>query len=436
MKPAPAAERMDVVSLAHDGRGVARVGGKTVFVAGALPGETIMATRRRRHRRYDEADLTALLSAAPGRVEPGCVHFGTCGGCALQHLDSARQLEAKQGHLAAQLARLGRVEPATWLEPLRGPQWGYRRRARLGVRYVPKKGRVLVGFRERAKPYVADLRRCPVLAAPVGDMIEALADLVGRLSIRERLPQIEVAVAEQATALLLRVLDMPTEEDRALLSAFASQHSVEFYLQTGGPDSVAPLANSTTPLSYRLPASGVQIGFAPGDFIQVNASVNAAAVELALSLLAPAPQDTVLDLFCGLGNFTLPLARRAARAIGVEGDAALVTRARDNAGANGIGNADFHVADLAADPGSPPWVPAPCQRLLLDPPRAGAAGVLPLVGRLAPERLVYLSCHPASFARDAGVLVNEFGFTLRSAGVLDMFPHTAHVESIAVFEAR
>ena len=434
LRQAPAPEQMDVVSLAHDGRGVARVDGKTVFVDGALPGETVIATRRSRHRRYDEASVQQVLVASPDRVEPRCSHFGTCGGCVLQHLDGTRQVEAKQAHLAEQFSRLAGVEPASWLEPLRGPMWAYRRRARLGVKNVPKKGRVLVGFRERAKPYVTDVRRCPVLAAPVGDLVEALGDLVGQLSIRDRLPQFEVAVADRVTALVARVLDPPSETDRELLAGFAAGHGVEFYLQPGGLDTVAPLAAPATPLSYRLPQFDVEITFAPSDFIQVNADINAQAVSLALSLLEPSASDTVLDLFCGLGNFTLPLARRAARVIGVEGEAGLVARARDNARANAIHNAEFHVADLAGDPGEVPWARGPCQRVLLDPPRAGAAGVLPLIGRLRPARIVYVSCHPASMARDAGVLVRELGFHLRAAGVMDMFPHTAHVESIAVFE--
>lgn len=435
MRAAPDPQRMEIISLAHDGRGVARVDGKTIFVAGALPGEVVMAARQRKHRRYDDADTIEVLEASPDRVIPGCKHFGTCGGCALQHLEGARQLEAKRAHLAEQFSRLGQVQPDSWLEPLRGPMWAYRRRARLGVKYVFKKGRVLVGFRERAKPYITDVRHCPVLAEPVGALIEPLAELIGELSIRERLPQIEVAVAENATALVARVLDEPSVADKALLSGFAARHGVEFYLQPGGLDTVAPLAPPATPLRYRLPEFDVEIGFTPSDFIQVNADINAKAVSLALSLLEPAPGDTVLDLFCGLGNFTLPLARRAARVMGVEGEAGLVERARANARANGIDNTEFHVADLARDPGDLSWARESSQRVLLDPPRAGAAGVLPLIGRLRPARIVYVSCHPASMARDAGVLVNELGFRLHAAGVMDMFPHTAHVESIAVFES-
>jgi 23S rRNA (uracil1939-C5)-methyltransferase len=426
---------MQVTALAQDGRGVARPAGKTVFVAGALPGETVVAVRTRAHRRYDEADTVEVLTPSPDRVVPACAHFGTCGGCALQHLDGTRQVEAKQAHLAEQFARLGQVEPGRWLPALRGPSWGYRRRARLGVKYVMKKERVLVGFRERAKPYIADIRHCPVLAEPVGGMIEALAGLVGQLSVRERLPQFEVAVAETATALVARVLEAPTDADRALMADFAARHGIEFYLQPGGLDTVEPLAGPATPLEYTLPEAGVRIRFAPSDFIQVNAAINAQAVELALSLLEVGPDETALDLFCGLGNFTLPLAQRAARVVGVEGEAGLVERARGNARRNGIDNVEFHVADLSQDPGEAAWARQPCQRVLLDPPRAGAAAVLPLIGRMRPRRIVYVSCHPASLARDAGVLVNELGFRLAAAGVMDMFPHTAHVESIAVFEA-
>jgi 23S rRNA (uracil1939-C5)-methyltransferase len=426
--------RMQVVSLAHDGRGVARVEGKTVFVDGALPGETVMATRSRKHRRYDEATLLEVLEASPDRVQPGCAHFGVCGGCALQHLDEARQVESKQAHVAEQFARVGQVEPARWLEPLRGPAWGYRRRARLGAKYVIKKERVLVGFRERSKPYVADVRSCPVLADPVGPLVGELAALVESLSIRERLPQIEVSVGELATALVARVLDDPTAEDRRRLRDFATSRGLEFYLQPGGLDTVVPLDPPATPLTYRLPEFDVEITFQPIDFIQVNASINAQAVSLAVEHLQLAPEHRVLDLFCGLGNFTLPVARRAGRVVGVEGEEGLVARARANAAANGIGNAEFHVADLSGDPEGFPWTLGPFERVLLDPPRAGAAGVLPLIGRIRPGRIVYVSCHPASLARDAGVLVHGHGYRLAAAGVMDMFPHTAHVESIAVFE--
>jgi 23S rRNA (uracil1939-C5)-methyltransferase len=423
-----------IESLAHDGRGVARVDGKAVFVAGALPGERVTARSVKRHRRFDEAVAVEVLDPAPGRVVPRCPHFGTCGGCALQHLDEAHQLAVKRAHVEEQLTRIGRVTPAQWLPPLAGPAWAYRRRARLGVKWVAKKGRVLVGFRERATPYIAEIGACAVLAAPAGDLIEELAALVGRLSIRERLPQIEVAVGERATALVLRVLDPPSAEDLAQMRAFAARHGVEFYLQPGGYDSVAPLDPPATPLSYALPDFDVELRFEPTDFVQVNAGLNRLAVALAVRLLEPRPDDAVLDLFCGLGNFTLPLAQRAARVVGVEGEAGLVARARANAARNGIANAAFHVADLAQDLTGAPWAQGSFQRVLLDPPRAGAAATLPLIARLRPGRVVYVSCHPASLARDAGELVHVHGFRLAAAGVMDMFPQTAHVESIAVFE--
>jgi 23S rRNA (uracil1939-C5)-methyltransferase len=424
-----------IESLAHDGRGVARVDGKAVFVAGALPGERVKARPVKRHRRFDEAVAVEVLEAAAGRVEPRCPHFGTCGGCALQHLDEAHQIEAKRAHVDEQLTRIGRVTPARWLAPLGGAAWAYRRRARLGVKWVPKKGRVLVGFRERATPYIAEIGSCAVLAPPVGHLIGDLAALVGGLSIRDRLPQIEVAVGERATALVLRVLDPPSAADIAALGDFAASHGVEFYLQPGGYDTVAPLDPPATPLTYTLPDFDVEIGFEPTDFVQVNAGLNRRAVAHAVELLDPQPGETVLDLFCGLGNFTLPLARRAARVVGVEGEAGLVSRARANAARNGIGNAEFHVADLAQDLSTAPWATTPYRRVLLDPPRAGAAAALPLLARLRPARIVYVSCHPASLARDAGELVHVHGFRLEAAGVMDMFPQTAHVESIAVFEA-
>lgn len=409
-------ELATVESLAHDGRGVARLDGKAVFVDGALPGERVMLRRTRSHRRYDEAVTVEVLQAAPGRVAPRCEHYGVCGGCSLQHLDETLQLEAKQGHVAEQLARLGRVEPDRWLAPLTGPAWQYRRRARLGVKYVRKKGRVLVGFRERASPYVAELRRCHVLAPPAGDLVEALAATIGELSIRERLPQVEVAVGER-------------------LRRFATESGVDVHLQPGGLDTVAPLAGPVAPLSYRLPAFDVTIEFRPTDFIQVNGALNERIVAQTVDLLDPRPAEAVVDLFCGLGNFTLPLARRAGRVTGVEGDAGLVSRARANARLNGIANAAFEVADLSSAPGAG-WAAEAWDKALLDPPRLGAAAVLPALAAGRPSRIVYVSCHPGSLARDAGQLVHEHGYRMVAAGVMDMFPHTAHVESVAVFEPR
>jgi len=431
----PEPETVAIGSLSQDGRGVARIDGKTVFVDGALPGETVRVQRTRKHRRYDEARVVEVLAPVVDRVEPRCAHYGSCGGCSLQHLDGERQLEAKRLQVAEQFRRLGGVEPEGWLEPVRGPVWNYRRRARLGVKFVKRKGKVLVGFRERSAPFIAEVERCEVLAEPVGSLVGTLARLFDGLSIRERLPQVEVAVGEQATALVLRVLDPPFGEDLAQLREFATARGVDFYLQPGGLETVAPLDPPATELAYRLPAFDVEIRFEPTDFVQVNAALNEKAVSHAIELLSPGPGDTVLDLFCGLGNFTLPLARRTARVVGVEGDAALVARARDNAVRNRIRNAEFHAADLAADPRGAAWAAGRFDRVLLDPPRAGAAAVLPLVAASGARRVVYVSCHPGSLARDAGELVREHGFRFASAGVMDMFPHTAHVESIAVFEA-
>jgi 23S rRNA (uracil1939-C5)-methyltransferase len=432
--PAAPEESGEVAGLTHLGEGVIR-GGKTVFIAGALPGERVRYRRTRRHRQHDEGELLEVLTPAAARVAPRCPHFGVCGGCVLQHLDGAAQLAAKEGELRDSLERLARVAPRRWLAPLPGPLWGYRRRARLRVKYVHKKGRVLVGFNERAAPYVAELTRCEVLAAPVGELIAPLAELIGALSIREQLPQIEVAVADNATALVLRVLRAPSDEDRARLVAFAASHGVRLWLQPAGPHSAHELGAAGPPLHYGLPAFGLTLEFAPTDFVQVNARVNAALVTRALELLEVDGASRVLDLFCGLGNFTLALARRAAHVTGVEGEPALIERARGNARRNAIANAEFHCADLTRTEAGAPWLRAGYTHVLLDPPRSGAAELLAPLARLAPGRLLYISCHPGSLARDLGVLVHEHGMTLEAAGVVDMFPHTAHLESLALLSA-
>jgi 23S rRNA (uracil1939-C5)-methyltransferase len=424
-----------VCALTHEGEGVVH-GGKTAFVAGALPGERIRFRRMRRHRQHDDGELLEVLEPSAQRVVPRCAHFGICGGCALQHLAPQAQLAAKQAELEETLARVARVTPGGWLPPLAGPVWGYRRRARLGAKFVRKKGCVVVGFRERAAPYVAQLRACEVLAAPVGQLIAPLAAMLTGLSIREQLPQIEVAVADNAAALVLRVLQAPSAEDVAALRAFATAHGVRLYLQPGRPESVHSLAGPAEPLRYGLPAFGIELEFAPTDFIQVNAAVNAALVARAVQLLGLTSASRVLDLFCGLGNFTLALARRAGTAVGVEAEHSLIARARANARRNGIGNAQFHRADLSAAPDAAlPWMREQYTHVLLDPPRTGARAVLAAVAGLAPQRVLYISCHPGSLARDVGVLVHEHGFALEAAGVVDMFPHTAHVESLALLTA-
>ncbi len=461
-------ETGNVAALTHEGEGVVRgtqgaetgkAGTKTAFVAGALPGESIRFKRVRRHRQHDEGELLEVLTASSDRVTPKCAHFGVCGGCALQHLSADAQIAAKDAEVRDNFERVAKVEPDTWLEPMRGPVWSYRRRARLGAKFVIKKGRVVVGFRERLAPYVAQLARCEVLAPPVGELISPLAELLGTLSIRERLPQIEVAVADNVTALVLRVLEPPTAEDLEKLTGFQAAHAVRFYLQPGGLDTIRPLQGEVDPLVYRLPRFNLEMEFLPSDFIQINRSINDALVSRAVELLGVTGESRVLDLFCGLGNFTLPLASVAGRVVGVEGDQALVARARHNAVRNAVDNVEFHAADLFkpfAVPGGPgrlgsqpagsaasgaaePLGPVPpwaggvgYTHVLLDPPRAGAREILPYVASLRPQAVLYISCHPGSLARDVGILAHEFGFAVRAAGVIDMFPHTGHVESLAV----
>jgi len=427
-------ERVAVESLGHDGRGVAHLGGKAVFIDGALPGETVAIDYLATHRNYDEARVRTVHEPSPHRVEPKCLHFGVCGGCSLQHLEAGEQILAKQQVLMDNLHRIGRVTPDEVLPPLRGPVWGYRGKARLGIKDVVKKGRVLVGFREKRGSYVADLQRCEVLHPSVGERISVLVDLITGLKARARIPQVEVAVTGSVTALVFRHLDALAEADLEMLKAFARDQDFHVYLQPGGPDSVRPLWPEDSTLSYSLPAQGIDLEFRPTDFTQINSAINRLMVERVLQLLEPMSSYRVLDLFCGLGNFTLPLARHAGEVVGIEGDAGLVARARDNAIRNGIGNAAFHVADLAVSQIEAPWAGQTYERILLDPPRSGAAAALDIVGNIRPGRVVYVSCHPGSLARDAARLVEEFGYRLLAAGVMDMFPHTAHVESIALFE--
>jgi 23S rRNA (uracil1939-C5)-methyltransferase len=433
LKPSEVIEA-DIVDLAHDGRGVARIDGKAVFVDGALPGERVRLRVIKRRRQLDEAGVVEVLTASPDRVVPACAHFGLCGGCSLQHLAAPAQLAAKERQLLDNLERIGRVRPERVLAPLRGPAWAYRRRARLGVKYVHKKGRVLAGFREREKPYLADLQRCEVLQEPLANLPRDLAALVETLVIREKIPQVEVAGGDAAIALVFRVLEAPGPQDIEKIAAFGAQQGVQIFLQTGGLDTVQPLAQDYPPLSYRVDGGRVGIEFGPVDFIQINREINASMVDAALELLLPTASDTVLDLFCGLGNFTLPLARRAARAVGIEGDAALVAKAAANAGRNGIGNAAFFRENLFEPTQFGSWANEHYDLVLLDPPRAGAAALLARMAHWRPRRVVYISCHPGSLARDAENLVYSQGFKLTCAGVMDMFPQTTHVESIAVFE--
>ena len=374
----------------------------------------------------------AAAVGAAGEVTPYCAHFDVCGGCALQHLDADAQLRLKEQRLRDTLLRVAQVAPAHWLPAITGAPWGYRRRARLGVRYVRQKGRALVGFRERRSNLIANLERCEVLAPPLDRLIMPLSELITQLSIRAQLPQIEVAIGDNAVALVLRVLAAPSAADLEQLRAFEALHGLHFYLQPAGIDSTHALTEPAPRLYYALPQARLQIEFLPTDFIQVNAGVNRALVGAAAALLQLGCDARVLDLYCGLGNFSLALARQAQCVIGVEGDAGLVERARANAHRNGIDNAHFHRADLSADVAAAPWLGERFSHLLLDPPRAGALALLPQIARLAPERVLYVACDPDTLARDVGVLVQQHGFQLLAAGVVDMFPHTARLESLAL----
>ena len=434
----PALETGLVTDLTHEAEGVVRgaeTGGKTVFIAGALPGERVSFRRRSFHKQHDEAELIEVLEASPQRVAPLCAHFGVCGGCALQHLAPAAQLAAKQKELTENLARIGNVTPAEWLPPLLGPHWNYRRRARLSSRYVAKKERSLVGFREKQGKYVADVQRCEVLAEPVASLIGALGDLLTGMQRRASIPQIEVALSDGERVLVIRVLETLPETDLAALRGFEAAHGLRILLQPGGLDTIHPLTDGPLDLHYRLDAFDLRLEFGPSDFVQVNAAMNQAMVARAIELLEVKPTDRVLDLYCGLGNFTLPLARHAGAVVGVEGDAGLIAKARSNARLNAIANAEFHVGDLSVAPDRTlSWMRSGYDLVLLDPPRVGAREVLSAVAHLGPRRVVYISCHTGSLARDLGVLTQEHGFRLRAAGVLDMFPHTTHVESIAVLD--
>jgi 23S rRNA (uracil1939-C5)-methyltransferase len=425
-----------VDDLSHDGRGVASHGDKKVFVRGALPGERVLARLTGGKRRYDEAETVEVLEASPDRVEPRCPHFGRCGGCSLQHLDAGRQIAAKQNTLAQNLARIGKVTPAQFWPPLTGACWGYRRKARLSVRYVAAKERVLVGFRETYARFVADIHECHVLDPRIAAQLATLSSLIHSLQSREAIPQIEVACGDDASALVFRHLEPLGEDDLQKLRDFARASGIAVMLQPGGPASIQPLEPASVELSFRLPAHGLELFFGPSDFVQVNAEMNRRMIDRALELLAPGPGDRVLDLFCGLGNFTLPIATRALECVGVEGDEELVRKARANAVHNGLDNARFHIADLAVETAgkSPSWLQGPFDSALVDPPRSGAESILPLLAACGARRVVYISCHPASLARDAGLLVHRFGFRLAGAGVMDMFPHTGHVESVALFE--
>ena len=427
---------VEIVDHSHDGRGVARRDGKTLFVAGALPGERVMVEQTTRNRHFDEGRTIEVLQASPDRVTPRCEHFGICSGCVLQHLAEDKQILLKQRVLLENLERIGHVTAQTVLPPLTGDSWGYRRKGRFSVRRVNKKDRTLVGFREIDPRFVADVRTCHTVIPHIGERVEALALLVESLEARNDIPQIEFIAGDVTVALVFRHLVPLNDADRTRLIAFAQLHDFAIYLQSGGIDTVVPLWPEAPTLAFALPHWNIELAFRPLDFIQVNATLNQKMIARTFELLDPQPQDRILDLFCGLGNFTLPMARLAGEVVGVEGEAGLVQRARENAQRNGLANAHFHTANLTEDQRGTPWMRQGFNKLLLDPPRSGADEVLKQMPLKNIDRIVYVSCHPASLARDAGYLVNERGYKLKAAGVMDMFPHTGHVESIALFETR
>ncbi|MDP6149683.1 MAG: 23S rRNA (uracil(1939)-C(5))-methyltransferase RlmD [Gammaproteobacteria bacterium] len=428
-------ETATVRDVMMDGRGIVDAPGKTVFVNTSITGEVVRFRRQRRRKNYDEAELLEVIEASPDRVEAPCVNFGMCGGCSLQHLGSGAQLQAKQATLLESLERIAGVQPLRVLPPLAGRPLGYRRRARLGAKLVDKKGRVLVGFRERHKPFVADMHSCETLVPELGAMIPLLSDFIGSLDIRRQIPQIELSCGDNAFSLVFRVLEEPAPSDRARFDAFQNQTGAQVWLQTGGPDTLQPLdkAGGYEDLWYELPDFGLRLAFGPLDFIQVNQDMNRRMIRQALELLKLESTERVLDLFSGIGNFTLPLAQNCAHVTGVEFDVQMVRKAAANARANKLTNVEFHAADLTREEQPGGWT-GDFDAVVLDPPRVGAQEVLPVVVRTGARKLLYISCHPGSMARDTGILTGEHGFSLVAAGAVDMFPQTSHVEAMALFE--
>lgn len=428
-----------IEKLSHDGRGVARIDGKTTFIQNALPNETVEFHYLRRKRDYDDGQADSVIKKSPFRVEPRCPHYLLCGGCSLQHLDPVAQPEEKQSLFLELLSRLGHCQPDQILSPLTAEYWGYRNKARLSVRYVEKQQSVFVGFREKNNPrYVAKIEQCPILNTRVDKQLMNLRQLILSFDSPKSIAQIEVAAGDEEVALIFRNLSPLTEKDKEKLIAFASAAEFRIYLQPAGPDSVYLLypSEASEYLSYSLPDQGISFLFHPTDFTQINSSLNRLMVTRALSLLELTLDDVVLDLFCGLGNFSLPIAKQVAHVIGIEGSEAMVRRARMNAERNQISNADFYSANLDDESVCANLSQYQCSKLLLDPPRLGAIEIVKKIELISPQKIVYVSCNPATLARDADILVNQKGYFMSKAGVMDMFPHSAHMESIAVFDKR
>lgn len=436
-KPLPTEPvEITIDSLSHEGRGVGRIEGKTVFVDRALPGETVQMNYTFQRGKFDEGKTISVENPNPQRVSPPCEHFSVCGGCSMQHLSTDAQIAHKQSILAEQLKHFANTTPNEWLAPLQADLQAYRRKARLGVRYVIKKERTLIGFREKYSNYLADIEKCPVLVTQVSDLLEPMSKLIDGMDSRLFIPQIEVACGDEQTALIVRHLQPISEKDHAAWVEFAKQHKVIIFLQPKGPKTVHriwPIENKDAQLSYRLKEYDLEMLMEPLDFAQVNASINNLMIPMALELLDVQAEDNVLDLFCGLGNFTLPLATKVNTVVGVEGVQDMVDRATKNAVHNQLENVKFYQADLASDLSDKEWVERQYNKILIDPARSGALEVIANIVKFNPQKIVYVSCNPATLARDTGELIKS-GYKLVKAGVMDMFPHTTHVESIALFE--
>lgn len=422
-------------ALSHDGRGIADINDKKAFISGGLPGETVQYQITKQRRQYYEADLLSVIHPVAERVTPPCTHFGLCGGCSLQHMGMQQQLTMKQQTLTEQLKSFGKVTPESWLAPLSAATEGYRRKARLGVKYVIKKNKLLVGFREKSSNYLADLQSCEVLHPLIGKRFTELAQLISSLELFQQIPQIEIAVGDNDAALVFRHLAPLPETDKEKLMAFGKTFNFHIYLQPNPPAAIHKIwpEDQVERLSYTLPKYQLEFLFHPIDFTQINLEINRMMVDQAVTLLELSADDTVLDLFCGIGNFSLPIAKHCKNVVGIEGSQEMVERAAANARHNCQQNAEFYVANLIAIPGQNAWSQRKYNKILLDPPRTGALEILPFIANLGAERIVYVSCNPATLARDAGQLVHQHKYRLQEVGIMNMFPHTSHVEAMAVF---
>ena len=426
----------NIESLDHEGHGIARADGKTLFIDGALPFEQVVYQSYRKKPNFENAQTIQVLRESFVRTKPQCPNFGVCGGCSMQHMEATAQVAAKQRVLEDNLWHIGKVRAESLLPAIYGPSWGYRYRARMSARYVAKKGGMLVGFHEKRSSFIADMTECHILPARISAQLPALRELIGQLSIFDRMPQVELAIGDQVDVMVLRIMEPLNEADEQLLRDYADQHRVQFWLQPKGPDTAYAFYPLDAPaLTYSLPEFKVVMPFRPTEFTQVNPQINQVLVSRALRLLDPQPGERIADMFCGLGNFTLPIARRGATVLGMEGSQGLVERARENAALNSLADVtEFQVANLFEMTEETLAQLGPFDKMLIDPPRDGAIELIKSLGENGPSRIVYVSCSPSTLARDAGVLVNTKGYRLLQAGVVNMFPHTAHVESIAVFE--